>query len=58
MSEWRTISIPRPLADAIILLIEELGYWHGLSAFVRQACREKLHAETVKWKPVGGEKEG
>ena len=43
MTEYRTVSIPKPLADDVVKLIEEVGYWPSLTSFVREACHEKLY---------------
>ncbi len=43
--EWRTLSLPRLLADDIQELIDEFGYWPSLAAFVREATLEKLRKE-------------
>ena len=48
MTEYRTVSVPRPLADDVQELIKEVGHWPGLSAFVREATLEKLRAEKAR----------
>ncbi len=47
--EYKTVSIPKPLADDIIEHIKETGYWPSLGAFVREAAIEMLHAEREKF---------
>ena len=50
MTEYRTVSIPKPLADDVTALMEEVGYWPSLSAFAQDAIIEKLSRERVlKW---------
>jgi len=41
-SRYVTVSIPRAIADKVDSLIGELGYWPSRSAFVREACLEKI----------------
>jgi len=37
-SRYRTISLPSGVAEAMERLIEELGFWSSVGAFVREAC--------------------
>jgi len=39
---YRTVSLPRGLADDVQEPVDEFGYWSGLGAFVREAALEKL----------------
>lgn len=43
--EWKTVSIPRRLAEDIQEIIDEWGYWPSLGAFMREAALEKLRRE-------------
>ncbi|MBS7631904.1 ribbon-helix-helix protein, CopG family [Candidatus Bathyarchaeota archaeon] len=49
---YATISIPIAIAEEIDELIGELGYWPSRSAFVREACIEKLRREREKLKEL------
>ena len=40
-----TVSIPKSIVEAIDLLIDRLHYWPSRSAFVREACLEKIKSE-------------
>lgn len=40
--KWKTVSMPRDLAEDIKAVIAELGYWPSLGAFIREAALEKL----------------
>jgi len=42
---FSAVSIPEPILEEIDRLIEELGYWPSRSAFVREACLEKIERE-------------
>ena len=44
-SKYATISLPIGISDEIDELIEGLGYWPSLGAFVREAALEKLRRE-------------
>jgi len=44
MVEYRTVSIPKPLADDVTALMEEVGYWPSLSAFAQDAIIAKLRS--------------
>ena len=37
--------MPKAIVDAIDRLIEDLGFWPSRSAFVREACLEKIRDE-------------
>ena len=52
MNKYKTVSIPKPLADDIIRYMDEIGYWPSLGSFVREACQEKLDAECMKQKAM------
>ena len=43
-----TVSIPNGIAQEIDKLIKELRYWPSKSAFVREACLEKIRKERQK----------
>jgi Arc/MetJ-type ribon-helix-helix transcriptional regulator len=43
--EFSAVSIPQPILEEIDGLIRELGYWPSRSAFVREACLEKIERE-------------
>ena len=44
-SRYVTVSIPKAIARKVDNLIEVLGYWPSRSAFVREACLEKISGE-------------
>jgi len=44
-SKYRTVSLLNSIAEEIESLIEELGFWPSVSAFVREACLEKIREE-------------
>jgi Arc/MetJ-type ribon-helix-helix transcriptional regulator len=43
--KYRTVSLPTAITDTIEDLMEELGYWPSVSAFVREAALEKIRKE-------------
>lgn len=43
--KYVTVSIPEAIASEIDGLIADLGYWPSRSAFVREACLEKIYRE-------------
>lgn len=43
MTEYTTVSFPKPLLAAINQIVKEIGYWPSTTAFVREACVEKLY---------------
>ena len=45
-AKYRTVSLPTGLTDEVQKLMNELGYWPGVSAFVREAALEKVRKET------------
>jgi len=45
VTKYVTVSIPSGVAENIDKLIERLGYWPSRSAFVREACLQKIHEE-------------
>ena len=45
--EYKTVSIPKPLANEIQNLIDVIGYWPSLSAFIREAAIEKMLRDKV-----------
>jgi Arc/MetJ-type ribon-helix-helix transcriptional regulator len=55
---YATVSIPKAIAEKINYLIDELGYWPSRSAFVREACLEKILGEERRlrefWTSGGG----
>ncbi|MEM2170043.1 MAG: ribbon-helix-helix protein, CopG family [Candidatus Bathyarchaeia archaeon] len=48
--KFSAISIPAKILEEIDELIEELGYWPSRSAFVREACLEKIKHEKERLK--------
>jgi len=40
--KWKTVSVPRDLAEDIQTVINESGYWPSVGAFIREAALEKL----------------
>ncbi len=44
-TKYVTVSIPVNIAKNIDKLIERLGYWPSRSAFVREACLQKIREE-------------
>lgn len=56
-NQYRTVSIPKGLADDIISLTERVGHWPSIGSFVREACITKLHLERDREAP-GDEAEG
>lgn len=52
MTEYTTVSIPKPLARDVADFVKEVGYWPSLSSFIREACHEKLYAERMKQKAI------
>ena len=48
-----TVSIPDGIAQEIDKLIKELRYWPSKSAFVREACLEKIQKEKQKLETTG-----
>jgi len=58
MNKYRTVSIPRPLADDVAKFLEEVGYWPSLSSFIREACHEKLYVERLKQRTINKGAEG
>jgi len=43
MTDYTTVSFPKPLLAAITKIVKDLGYWPSTAAFVREACVEKLY---------------
>lgn len=43
--KFSAVSVPLPLLEEIDALIEKVGYWPSRSAFVREACIEKIERE-------------
>jgi hypothetical protein len=54
LTKYVTVSIPRAIAQKIDFLIEELGYWPSRSAFVREACLEKIGVEERRLSDLRG----
>lgn len=46
------VSLPLKILEEIDRLIEELGYWPSRSAFVREACLEKLEREKERLRKI------
>ena len=46
--DYTTASIPMKLAEKIDEVMNELGFWPSRSAFVRDACIEKIERITKK----------
>lgn len=44
--KYSSVSLPLILLEEVDRLIEELGFWPSRSAFVREACLEKIKKET------------
>jgi Arc/MetJ-type ribon-helix-helix transcriptional regulator len=53
-SRYVTVSIPKAIAGKIDFLIDELGYWPSRSAFVREACLEKISTEERRLRGLRG----
>ena len=53
-SRYVTVSIPKAIARKIDNLIEVLGYWPSRSAFVREACLEKISGEERRLRELRG----
>jgi len=45
VNRWKTVSIPKRLADDIQKLIDELGYWPSVGSFMREAAIIKIRHE-------------
>ena len=58
MTEYVTVSIPKPIADDIDRLIEELGYWPSRSSFTREALINQVMAWKMKLKQLREEAPG
>jgi len=52
MTVYTTVSTPKPLVDDIKRLIQEIGYWPSITAFVREAILEKMHREIEMQKAI------
>lgn len=48
---YSSISLPKGLMRQIEKLAKELGYWPTKTAFIREACLEKMekHRKELKW---------
>jgi len=55
--EFSAVSIPLPILEEIDRLIEELGYWPSRSAFVREACLEKIERERKRLRSLREERQ-
>lgn len=42
-TKYTTVSFPKDLIEDINQIIKEVGYWPSTTAFVREACVEKLY---------------
>jgi Arc/MetJ-type ribon-helix-helix transcriptional regulator len=51
--KYRTVSLPLGLAEDIQGLIDELGYWPSVGAFVREATVEKVKEWKNRLKETG-----
>ena len=51
-----TVSIPRAITVKVDFLIGELGYWPSRSAFMREACLEKIADVELGLLGLGGSK--
>jgi len=51
--KFSAVSIPVGILEEIDKLIEELGYWPSRSAFVREACLEKIERERRRLERMG-----
>ena len=52
MIEYTAVSTPKPLVDGVKRLIQKLGYWPSITAFVREAILEKMHREIEMQKAI------
>jgi len=43
-TKYTSVSFPKALLEDINKIVEEVGYWPSTTAFVREACVEKLYA--------------
>ncbi|MBL7079968.1 ribbon-helix-helix protein, CopG family [Candidatus Bathyarchaeota archaeon] len=57
-SRYVTVSIPKAIAEKIDYLIDVLGYWPSRSAFVREACLEKISGEDRRLRELRTSEEG
>jgi len=48
MTDYTTVSFPKPLLAHIAKIVEEVGFWPSTAAFVREACVEKAERYTVR----------
>jgi len=58
ISRYVTVSIPKAIAEKIDYLIDVLGYWPSRSAFVREACLEKITGEERRLRELRGSGDG
>ena len=56
--KYVTVSIPVAIAGDIDELIKALGYWPSRSAFVREACLEKIREERQRLRELRKAAEG
>lgn len=52
-SKYGGVSIPTGILEEIDILIHELRYWPSRSAFVREACLEKIREERQRLRELG-----
>jgi len=52
---YTSISLPSPLVEHIEKLAKGLGYWPTKTAFIREACLEKLEKHGAKLEARRGE---
>ena len=51
-SKYKTVSIPRGVAELIEELIEARGLWPSVSAFAREACLAKIEKEQKRLREI------
>ncbi|RLI33156.1 hypothetical protein DRO56_02370 [Candidatus Bathyarchaeota archaeon] len=50
--KYGSVSIPMGILEEIDYLIERLRYWPSRSAFIREACLEKIRRERERLREV------
>lgn len=51
---YSSISIPTSLVEEIEKLVKELGYWPTKTAFIREACLEKMEKHRKELRGLKG----
>lgn len=51
--KFSAVSVPLSLLREVDNLIEEIGYWPSRSAFIREACIEKIKREQNRLEKAG-----